>query len=127
MSTEPKHKFYGDTLSEWIALVPHELEDNGVSLWSLVPAGRNGFGLEGEQLLNFIRCILHAVLARGAKPVVPADDGIHYVRVTNKYGINPDHIVEGVIADWLASGGEDPERGQYRFALPHTYEQKRDS
>jgi hypothetical protein len=41
---------------------------------------------------------------------------------------SPGEIVEGVIADWLASGGGDLEWGDFRFTLPKydaLYEQRR--
>lgn len=127
MMEEPRDKRDDMPMTEFIMRGANELNDNGVGLWTIVPEGRDDFGLEGEELIAFIRTYILELLRRGAKPVKDADDSVHYMQVETKYGNDPDAIAEGVITDWLAAGAKDPEWGDYWFALPHTYEQKRDS
>jgi hypothetical protein len=125
MNAEPRHKTEGISISEWIAQEAHELSDNGVGLWTVVPAGRLDFGLEGDELIAFVKRAILGLLERGAKPVRGATDGIHYWQIDTHYGTTKEEIADGVIAEWLASGGDDPEWGQFWFALPHTYEERR--
>ncbi len=44
--SEPKHGRFGTPMGEWINLVG-ELDIDAVGLWQIVPAGREGFGLQG--------------------------------------------------------------------------------
>lgn len=120
--SEPRDRFSGDTMSEYIAKVPNELLVDAVGLWQIVPYGRRGFGLEGDELVGYVRRNLHALLERGAKPVVGAVDGIHYWKVQGQYGTTPEEIADAVIREWLAAGGVDPDPGGLWFALPDVYE-----
>ena len=116
----------GRTISDEIAVAAGALSDDvGVGLSEIVENGRRGFGLEGEALVEFARECLHQVVERGAKPRhwgtisnPERDVPLHYGRDTN------DEIVEGVIADWLASGGGDLEWGDFRFILPEFTQRK---
>jgi len=69
MSKKPEHKAYGGSVSEWIALAPGELNDLPVGMWKIVDHGRDGFGLEGPALADFIRRSIYALMDAGAKPV----------------------------------------------------------
>lgn len=121
MNSELRHRTYNTTMRDWIDHVPKELDDIGVGLAELLDDGKYGFGLDGAALVDFIRRSLHALLDKGAKPRhwgSPSHPDrnvmLHYGNDTN------DEIVEGVIADWLASGGGDLEWGDFWFALPGT-------
>ena len=110
-----------DTLEEYIALMPNELDDIGVGLGGILGAGRKDYELQGAELIKFVRRCLYALVERGAKPRhwgSPShpnrDILLHYGNDTNE------EIVEGVIADWLAAGGGDLEWGDFWFALPRT-------
>jgi hypothetical protein len=121
MSAEPRDKYFGDSISEWCEFLPNELEDIGVGLVTIVQTGRYGFELKDSDLINFVRKSLYALVERGAKPRQwgsfshpNRDIPLHYGNDTNE------EIVEGVIADWLASGAGDLEWGDFWFALPGT-------
>jgi hypothetical protein len=114
-------KLYGDTVSEWVRFLPSDLEDLGVGLHAIVQTGRYGFELRDSELIEFIRKSLFALVERGAKPRQwgsfshpNRDIPLHYGNDTNE------EIVEGVIADWSASGAGDLEWGDFWFALPGT-------
>ena len=111
---------YGDSPERWVALLPSHLKDDiGIGLGAIIHAGRHGFQLEGPALIDFIRRALYALVMRGAKPRhwgtpedINRDIPLHY-------GGNSDsEIVEGVIADWLKSGGGEPRWGDFWFELP---------
>jgi hypothetical protein len=116
MNNEPKHKRYGTPVSEWITASAHELDDDvGIGLAGIIDDGQKGFGLEGRDLIDFVRRSLYTLVEHGATPRhwTPAKNyPLHYGNDS------PSEIVEGVIADWLASGGGDLEWGDFRFMLP---------
>jgi hypothetical protein len=118
-----RHKLYGTPVEEWIAAVPNELPIDAVGLWQIVPAGREGFGLSGEELIEFVRLNLLGLLESGAKPVIGAADGIHIWTLV-PYGDNAVEIADAIIEEWITSGLE-PDGGDIWFALPHIYESKR--
>jgi hypothetical protein len=118
-----RHKIYGTPIEEWIASVPNELPIDAVGLWQIVPAGREGFELSGQELIDFVRLNLLALLEKGALPVTGAVDSVHFWTLV-PYGETPNEIADAVIAEWIASGRE-PDVGGVWFALPHVYESKR--
>jgi hypothetical protein len=48
MNSEPKDRFSGRPLSQWLAEIPNELEIDAVGLWQIIPRLRRDFGLERE-------------------------------------------------------------------------------
>src|SRR5829696_6512754 len=118
MSAERKDPWFGHTASEWIALTPGDLTIDAVGLWEIVPFGREGFGLQGADLVDFVRRSLYALVEAGAKPVIGGGGTDYYWIVQPQYGTGNAEIVENVIAEWLASGGGDPDPGGLWFALP---------
>jgi hypothetical protein len=120
MSEQIRHRNYGKTVDEWIELVPGELEFDAVSLRNIVVAGREGFGLSGEQLIEYVRRNILVLVAKGAKPVVGAADGEHYWSLA-EYGKSEDEIADAIMDEWQREG-RDPELGGVSFALPHVYE-----
>lgn len=120
MTKERRDKYYGTTIEERIAQVPEELDIDAVGLWQIVPFGREGFGLAGDELDDYVRRHILALLAKGAKPVVGATDDIHYWTLVD-YGRTPDEIADAIIAEWHAMG-RDPNPGDVWFAIPDIYE-----
>ncbi len=126
MNNESRHKRHGDRMSEWIALTPYGLNDIGVGLYGIIANGRYGFDLEGPALVDFVRRSLRTLVSRGAVPRHRGKPGSPDRNIPLHYGSDtPNEIVEGVIADWLASGGGDLEWGDFWFALPKTFKDSR--
>jgi len=123
MTQEPRDKFYGYTIGEWISKIPNELAADAVGLWQIVSFGRDGFGLSGPALVGYVRKSLFALLASGARPGVGALDGEH-IWITVDYGNTAENVCDSIIAEWIASG-RDPNEGDVWFALPHIYNAKR--
>jgi hypothetical protein len=124
MSVEPRDRHFGSTISEYMALMPGELSIDAVGLWQIVPVGRHDFGLEGAELVAFVRRALYALVGRGARPVL-GGRGTEYAWVLQpQYGSTNQEIVEGVMAEWLAGGAPDPGAGDLWFALPDVYQAK---
>jgi hypothetical protein len=120
---QKRHRNYGWTIDEWIAATPGDLNRDATGLWHIVCAGREGFGLSGQELIDFVRRSLLALFEKGAKPVTGATDDIHIWRPLTNYQGDADQIAQTIIDEWQASG-RDPDAGGMWFALPHIYEQK---
>jgi hypothetical protein len=119
-----RHKIHGTPIEEWVAKVPNELPRDAVGLWQIVGAGgQAGFGLSGQELIEFVRLILLALFEKGAKPVTAAIDGVH-VWALVPYGEKPDEMAEAIIQEWIATARE-PDLGDVWFAIPKIYESKR--
>jgi hypothetical protein len=114
-----RDRFYGCTIDEYVEKVPNELPVDAVGLWQIVSFGRQGFGLSGDELTDFVRRCLSGIFARGAKPVQGALDGIH-VWTLVPYGDRPAETIQAIVEEWKASG-HDPDPGGIWFALPHVY------
>lgn len=121
MTSEPRHTAYGSPMSEWIALTPGSLNDVPVGMWDIVYNGRDGYGLEGEPLKDFIRRSIHALMDAGAKPVIASDKPSKWV-LQVQYGSNKHEVAEAVIQEWLRQGAPTPEiwTGLW-FGLPWSY------
>jgi hypothetical protein len=94
-----RHRFFGETLDEWIERETNNLfRFKPMSLAFMVSEGGDGFGLEGEALLTFIRRTLEALSARGG--VTAGLDGVKRVPLSAE-------IIEEIMArctEWLTSG-----------------------
>jgi hypothetical protein len=108
MTREPQHTAYGGSVSEWIACTPGTLEDLPVGMWKIVNDGREGFGLEGDALVDFIRRSIYALIDAGAKPVIASGKPSKW-ELQVQYGSNKREIAEGVIHEWLRQGAPTPE------------------
>ncbi len=113
MNLEPIHNVYGTPLSEWIQLIPNELEDDAVGLWQIIPVLRLSFGLSGTELEHKAREVIHMLLARGARPIIGANPH----KPVTRYDDDPADVVNGIVADWHRVG-RDPSLGDVWFALP---------
>ena len=124
--TEPRDRYFGNTVSERVAMYPEELPVDAVGLWQIIPFGRDSFGFEGDELTDFARRCITALLERGARPVRGGGNTAYDWILQPQYGSTTEEIVEAVIAEWLASGGGDPDPGDLWFALPEFYEMRKD-
>lgn len=123
MTPELIDRFEGTPISEWIARLPAEMEDIGIGLGAIVGYGVNDFGLHGVALDDFVRRCLYAILVSGGLPLrfVQTAPTTHFSpgegrwEIETKYGSTPEAIVEGVIADWRASGVPVPGWGEFWF------------
>jgi len=97
--SEPKHRLYGTPMSEWINLVG-ELDIDAVGLWQIVLAGREGFGLEGSALDDFVRRSLITHFAYGAFPVrhIPGDPNVWTIQTS--YGETPEVMADASGSKW---------------------------
>ncbi len=118
MTEEPRHRRFGDTMSDYIVQVANELPIDAVGMWQIVPGGRHDFDLEGEALTDYVRRCIAEILSRGAIPVIGGGGTDYYWVPQPQYGSKPDEIIENVIREWLANGAQDEDPGGLWFALP---------
>lgn len=113
-----RSRFSGVTADEWISGAIAELSIDAVGLHAVVGTFRKSFGMDGKSLDDAVRKALTALMTAGARPLQGHnDDGdCYWTRVTH-FGDDPAAIVEGVIAEWHASG-VDPDFGDVWFASP---------
>lgn len=123
MSNELRDRYFGSTIAERLEQVPVELEIDAVGLWQIDSFGKEGFGLSGEDLADYVRRHILALLAKGAKPVVGRREGPRHWLVVD-YGSTPEEVADAIIRDWKL-GGCDAGPGGIWFALPHVYEEVR--
>ncbi len=122
MKGEPRHKYFGDTMSDRIVQVANELSVDAVGMRQIVPGGRHGFGLEGEALTDDVRRCIAELLSRGAVPVAGGGDTGYDRIVQPQYGATPEEIIENVVCECLAKGTKDEDPGGLWFALPRMCE-----
>lgn len=100
------------SVREWVQSVPCELSVDAVGLWQIVPAGVLEFGLDGADLIEFVRLCISALLEAGAKPVV----GIRGAKLPwilqPQYGATNSQIAESLISEWLAASGGEPKAAE---------------
>jgi len=117
MSEEPRHKYFGVSLNDYIVQIANELPRDAVGMWQIVPYGRRGFDFEGDALTEFVRRCIAELLSRGAIPVI-GGGGTDYFWVAQKqYGSTPEEIIENVVVEWLAGGAKDEDPGGLWFAI----------
>lgn len=117
MISEPSHRHFGTSLSEWIKRTPNELQVDAVGMWQIVPVGRGDFGLSGEQLRDFVKRSIIELLVAGAIPVRPWNkDGEDWIEDLT-FGKSVSEIADNVVREWIGSG-IDPDHDGLWFELP---------
>ncbi|WP_342362835.1 hypothetical protein [Terrarubrum flagellatum] len=116
MTNERREKFDGQTINQVITGYLDELKSDGIAFAGIIDEGRRGFEFSGEELIDFVRDCLTAMIEAGAKPV-EGGGGTRYTWIEQpQYGSTTKEIVDNVIAEWLAKG--DPDHGGLWFASP---------
>lgn len=126
LNLQKRERFFGRTVTESIQGFPEELPIDSVGLWQIVPTGRKGFGLTGDDLVEFVRRCVAELLAHGAKPVVGGGGTKYYWIYQPQYGQTNREILDAVVKEWLLSGSPDCDPGGLWFALPSPYVGNRD-
>jgi len=121
MTNEPRDKRYGTPLSEWIMEIPAELPVDAVGLWQFIPAAREDFDFDEDQLIDCVRRVLHALIDAGAKPVRSGKGTGHFWIEQTQYGTEPGEIVEKILNEWAGWGFGEPMAGGLWFALPELF------
>jgi hypothetical protein len=119
MSEEQRHRYYRTPISEWMERAANEMATDAVGVWDIVPNGRQGFGLEGEPLVDYVRRQIAVLLARGGVPVLGGGlGGEHHWVVQRQYGTRPGEILDNIMREWLERGAADEDPEWLWFTLP---------
>lgn len=102
MTSDPRHKDYGYSIEHAISMIPGELSIDAVGLWQIVPIGRDGFGLSGQALTDFVRRGISALLDAGAVPVRHQSGSGYDWTPEKQYGQSAAQITDAVVREWLA-------------------------
>jgi len=100
-----------------IARLAHELmEELGTGPTMFAGTAARSFSLTAPAREAFVRLCLHDVLAHGGLPLrLIGGPGAWGWAVEDRYGTDPDDIVDGVIADWKAAGAPTGRWGEWWF------------
>ena len=115
MNMERRGKVYDRTIAQWISSVPAELDRDAVNLCQIVSAGRIEYELDDEDLAEFTRLSLATLLDSGAMPVMGSDNWAGQPQ----YGRTKSEIIDGIIAEWQASNGDEAYLWTVWLALPN--------
>ena len=121
LNLQTKDEVFRQTVLEYIQTVSGELPIDAVGLWQIVPAGRQGFKLNGDDLTEFVHRCVFALLESGAKPVVGGNGTAYDWIIQTQYGDTNERIVGAVVEEWLAFGGGGWGAGGLWFGLPSPY------
>lgn len=88
----------GDPMSVWMDKAATELGRDAVALWYLFGAGSEQFGLEGEELDNFVKTVAADFVGRGAIPVWGSALGVWLH--TAEFGSSPEEIANKMVVWW---------------------------
>jgi hypothetical protein len=113
-----KAKFSNQTVGSWLNKMPNELEIDAIGLWQIIPAGTRNFCLAGEDLEQFTRRAIAAVLERGAVPARGIEGSGGRWRRTVEYGQTNAEIVNNIVSQWLDHSTREPDVGDVWFVLP---------
>lgn len=114
-----------DTVADFIKTRTYDIDGDGEGLWTIVPWGRR-FGFAGDDLAEFVRLCVMRLLDAGAVPVRHSPSGkLMLWQEQTQYGTTHDQIADGIVAEWLGSGGGDPPWGYLWFVTREVLENDR--
>ncbi|NMG35569.1 hypothetical protein GRF61_14060 [Azoarcus sp. TTM-91] len=97
------HKTFGISDIEWFRRSIEEAHRDPVGMWQMIKAGRDGFGLDGLFLEEFVRDFIVEMIKGGAFPVIGNKASPFGWSPVPKYGGDPEEIADALIKDWKSS------------------------
>ena len=105
MTQEPVDKYLGIPMSQWIAMLPHELGHDCVFFFQIIPVGRDSFGLQGAELVDLARRSFLVLLDKGGKLCLGNVVDPKWAKIVQSNASN-EEIVELIIDAWQNSAVE---------------------
>ncbi len=94
------HKKFGVSDVEWFNRSVEEAHRDPVGMWQMIKAGRDGFGLSGVLLEEFVKDFIVEMIKGGAVPVIGDKTSRFGWSPILKYGDDPEAIADALIKDW---------------------------
>jgi hypothetical protein len=114
------HRKTGISDHEWIRRSLNEARSDPVGMWQIVRAGRDGFGLTGIALEDFVRRFIAEMVAGGAGPIVGDKEAPFGWSPTARFGVEAEDVAQFLVDDWKSSG-VDPDVDGVWFAFPSAW------
>ena len=116
-----RHVKFGMLDSEWFQLSINEARSDPIGFWEIVRTGRQGFGLDGEDLETFVFDYVLAMLKSGSNPIVGDRSCSSGWRLVSHYGPSAETAARAIVAEWKISS-KDPDENSIWFAFPYAWE-----
>lgn len=116
-----RHVKFGTLDSEWFQLSIDEARSDPIGFWEIVKTGRQGFGLEGEDLEAFVFDYVLAMLKGGSNPIVGDRSRSSGWQPVSHYGASAEAAAGAIVAEWKAAL-KDPDESSIWFAFPYVWE-----
>lgn len=97
------HRGSGLSDVEWFRRSIDEAHRDPVGMWQMIKAGRDGFGLSGVLLDEFVKDFIVAMLKGGAVPVIGDKAAPFGWRPALHDGSSPEDIAGALVRDWKSS------------------------
>jgi hypothetical protein len=114
------HLRIGISDGEWIQRSLDEARSDPVGMWQMVRAGRDGFGLTGVDLHDFVRNFIVEMVAGGAVPIIGDKSAPFGWSRVSSHGVKPVDVASSLVNEWTQSGGEPDVDGVW-FAFPSVW------
>jgi hypothetical protein len=114
------HLRTGISDAEWIRRSLDEARSDPVGMWQVVRAGRDGFGLTGAALEDFVRRFIAEMVAGGAGPIVGDKRAPSGWSPTTQFGLKAEDVAQSLVDEWKRSG-VDPDVDGVWFAFPSVW------
>jgi hypothetical protein len=116
-----RHIKFGTLDSEWFQLSIDEARTDPIGFWEIVKTGRQGFGLDGDDLEAFVFDYVLAMLKGGANPVLGDRSRSSGWRPVSHYGAGAETAACAIVAEWKAAL-KAPDESSIWFAFPYVWE-----
>jgi hypothetical protein len=104
---ESKVDFFGRSQAEWLAVADNEARRDAIALAEIIQQAKHGFGLEGEQLQDYLRRVVLYLLESGAHPVVSSDRKNVSWEIASEFCGEVSLVISKIIEHWEQSGSDD--------------------
>ncbi len=122
----------GESVAEYFEGYRNEVYDDrvGYGLAEVIRDARRDFGLEDDELVDYVRRAVVDMVGEGARPhhFGPAESGFctaPHETGPVLFGSNtPQEIIDGVVETWVREGMGDLAWGDFRFSMPEAWEEE---
>ena len=118
---DQKIGWMGVSVAEGILGSVGRARDEFETLDAIIVRGIDLFYLEGNDLVEFVRRCIYALLDAGARPFTGPIDSPPSFHPTDEWGTTREEIADSLIREWQRKGGGELEWWSYPFAFVEDY------